>query len=145
VSAHPVGPWSFPPASPRIGRSQSQPDGRTHGQTPHLHDKLRERVSALCRQGGAKRRTKAEIDEIIGWLTGYGPEALAAALAARADFETFFAGAPRLNPARSAITGLICGVRVETIEERLMREIRILDKLVDELARGKRMERILRG
>ena len=91
-----------------------------------------------------KGRTKAEVDQIIEWLTGYGPEALAAELGARTDFETFFARAPRLNPARAAITGLICGVRVEEIEDPLMREIRYLDKLIDELARGKKMEKILR-
>jgi len=91
-----------------------------------------------------KGRTKAEVDEIILWLTGYGPDALKAELEARTDFETFFAEAPRLNPARDAVTGVICGVRVETIEDPLMREIRILDKLIDELARGKKMESILR-
>lgn len=91
-----------------------------------------------------KGRTKAEVDEIIRWLTGYGAEALAAELEAGTDFETFFARAPQLNPARAAITGVICGVRVETIEGPLMREIRYLDKLVDELARGKRMETIFR-
>ena len=92
-----------------------------------------------------KGRTKAEVDAIIHWLTGYGPAALAAELDAKTDFETFFARAPRLNPAREAITGVICGVRVENIEDPLMREIRYLDKLIDELARGKRMEKILRG
>lgn len=91
-----------------------------------------------------KGRTKAEVDEILFWLTGYGPEALAAELAKGTDFETFFARAPRMNPAREAITGMVCGVRVEAIEEPLMREIRCLDKLVDELARGKRMGKILR-
>jgi hypothetical protein len=91
-----------------------------------------------------KGRTKAEVDEIIEWLTGYGAEALAAELEAKTDFETFFAKAPRLNPARGAITGLICGIRVEEIEDPLMREIRYLDKLIDELARGKAMEKILR-
>jgi hypothetical protein len=91
-----------------------------------------------------KGRTKAEVDEIIFWLTGYSPEALAAELDARTDFETFFAEAPRMNPARGAITGVICGIRVENIEEPLMREIRYLDKLIDELARGKKMETILR-
>ncbi len=91
-----------------------------------------------------KGRTKAEVDEIIFWLTGYGPDALAAVLEAGTDFETFFAQAPRLNPARSAITGVVCGVRVEAVEEPMMREIRYLDKLVDELARGKAMEKILR-
>ncbi len=91
-----------------------------------------------------KGRTRVEVDEIIAWLTGYGPEALEAELKAGTDFETFFARAPRMNPARSAITGTVCGVRVETIEEPLMREIRYLDKLIDELARGKKMEKILR-
>lgn len=91
-----------------------------------------------------KGRTKAEVDEIIAWLTGYGPDELEAELAERTDFETFFAHAPRMNPARGAITGLVCGVRVEAVEEPVMREIRTLDKLVDELARGKRMEKILR-
>lgn len=92
-----------------------------------------------------KGRTKAEVDEIIRWLTGHSQESLDAELAARTDFETFFAGAPRLNPARALITGVVCGIRVETIEEPLMRELRYLDKLIDELAKGKRMEKILRG
>jgi hypothetical protein len=91
-----------------------------------------------------KGRTKAEVDRIIEWLTGYGPEALAAELEAGTDFESFFANAPRMNPARDEITGTVCGIRVETVEEPLMREIRYLDKLVDELARGKKMEKILR-
>lgn len=95
-------------------------------------------------KAGRKGRTKAEVDGIIAWLTGYGPKELEAELAAGTDFETFFAKAPRMNPARSAITGLVCGVRVEAVEDPLMREIRTLDKLVDELARGKRMEKILR-
>ena len=91
-----------------------------------------------------KGRTKAELDEIIRWLTGYSQDELDAELAKRTDFETFFANA-RLNPARTLITGVVCGVRVENVEEPLMREIRYLDKLVDELARGKAMEKILRG
>lgn len=91
-----------------------------------------------------KGRTKAEVDEIIRWLTGYGEEALGSQLAKEADFETFFAEAPALNPNRALITGVVCGVRVEEIEEPTMREIRYLDKLVDELARGKAMEKILR-
>lgn len=91
-----------------------------------------------------KGRTRAEVDEIVRWLTGYGQEALEARLAAGADFETFFAEAPAMNPARASITGTICGLRVEAIEDPLMREIRYLDKLIDELARGKRMEAILR-
>jgi hypothetical protein len=91
-----------------------------------------------------KGRTKSEVDEIIRWLTGYSQAELEAQLKARTDFETFFARAPQLNPARSAIKGVICGIRVEEIEEPLMREIRYLDKLIDELAKGKAMERILR-
>ncbi len=91
-----------------------------------------------------KGRTKAEVDEIIRWLTGHDQAGLDAVLADGADFETFFAEAPAMNPARSAIKGVICGVRVEEIEEQTMREIRYLDKLVDELAKGKAMEKILR-
>ncbi len=91
-----------------------------------------------------KRRTKAEVDEIIRWLTGYSQEELEAHLEKKTDFETFFAEAPGLNPSRSLIKGVICGVRVEEIEEPLMREIRYLDKLIDELAKGKAMEKILR-
>jgi hypothetical protein len=91
-----------------------------------------------------KGRTKAEVDEIIRWLTGYDAPQLEALIAARTDFETFFAEAPRPNPLRALITGVICGVRVEEIEEPTMREIRYLDKLIDELAKGKAMEKILR-
>ena len=92
-----------------------------------------------------KGRTKAEVDEIIRWLTGYSQKALESALTQRTNFEDFFTQAPQLNPARSLITGVICGIRVETIEDALMRELRYLDKLIDELARGKKMEKILRG
>lgn len=91
-----------------------------------------------------KGRTKAEVDEIIRWLTGYSQPALDAQLANGTNFEDFFAQAPALNPSRSLITGVICGIRVEEIEEPLMRELRYLDKLIDELARGKAMEKILR-
>ena len=91
-----------------------------------------------------KGRTKGEVDQIIVWLTGYSPHALQAQLDAGTDFETFFADAPAMNPARAAITGTICGVRIEAIEEPVMREIRYLDKLVDELARGRPMAKILR-
>ncbi len=91
-----------------------------------------------------KGRTKAEVDEIITWLTGYGQDELDAQLESQTDLETFFEQAPRLNPSRSLITGKVCGVRVEEIEEPTMREIRYLDKLIDELARGKAMEKILR-
>jgi hypothetical protein len=92
-----------------------------------------------------KGRTKAQVDEIILWLTGFSPDEFDAQLAAKSDFETFFAQAPRLNPARAEIKGLICGIRVEEVAEPLMREIRYLDKLVDELAKGKAMEKILRA
>ena len=91
-----------------------------------------------------KGRTKAEVDQVISWLTGYEQDALEAELAARTDFESFFARAPRLNPARALITGTICGVRIETIEDPLMKEVRYLDKLIDELAKGRAMEKILR-
>jgi hypothetical protein len=91
-----------------------------------------------------KGRTKSEVDEIIRWLTGYSQEELGAELDRRTDFETFFANAPGMNPSRALIKGVVCGVRVEEIEEPTMREIRYLDKLVDELARGKAMEKILR-
>lgn len=98
----------------------------------------------LVAKAEKKGRTKAEVDEVVRWLTGYGQGELDAHLAAGTDYETFFAQA-RLNPARELITGVVCGVRVETVAEPLMREIRYLDKLVDELARGKAMEKILRG
>jgi hypothetical protein len=91
-----------------------------------------------------KGRTKAEVDEIIRWLTGYRQDELEARLEQRTDFETFFAEAPRLNPSRALIKGVVCGVRVEDVEEPIMREIRYLDKLIDELAKGKAMEKILR-
>lgn len=92
-----------------------------------------------------KGRTKEEVDEIIRWLTGYSQEALEAQLEKKVDFETFFMEAPKMNPARSLIKGVICGVRLEDIEEPIMREIRYLDKLIDELAKGKAMEKILRS
>ncbi|WP_245409663.1 DUF2200 domain-containing protein [Allosphingosinicella vermicomposti] len=91
-----------------------------------------------------KGRTRAEVDAIIGWLTGYSADALQAELDAGTDFETFFAQAPAMNPARAAITGTICGVRIEAIEEETMRGIRYLDKLIDDLAKGRTMDKILR-
>ena len=92
-----------------------------------------------------KGRTKAEVDEIIHWLTGYTQKKLEKQLKLQNDFKTFFAEAPKLNPARRLITGVVCGIRVEEIKEPLMREIRYLDKLIDELAKGKAMEKILRN
>jgi hypothetical protein len=91
-----------------------------------------------------KGRSKAEVDEVIRWLTGHTQKSLDKELANGTSFEEFFARAPKPNPARSLITGVVCGVRLEAIEEPLMREIRYLDKLVDELARGRPMEKILR-
>jgi hypothetical protein len=91
-----------------------------------------------------KGRTKAEVDEVIVWLTGYTSKQLQKAIDTKVDFETFFAQAPRLNPNVSLITGVVCGVRVEEVANPLMQKIRYLDKLVDELARGKKMTSILR-
>lgn len=91
-----------------------------------------------------KGRTKAEVDEIIIWLTGYSQEEIEAQIKNEVTFESFFAEAPEMNESRSLIKGVICGVRVEDIEDPLMQEIRYLDKLIDELAKGKSMEKILR-
>lgn len=91
-----------------------------------------------------KGRTKMEVDEIIRWLTGYSQEELEEQIEKEKDFETFFMEAPQLNPSRTLIKGTICGVRVEEIEEPIMQEIRYLDKLIDELSKGKAMDKILR-
>ena len=91
-----------------------------------------------------KGRTKTEVDEIIRWLTGYDQSGLEAHIEKHTDLENFFAQSPRLNPYRTKITGVVCGVRVEEIEEETMREIRYLDKLIEELAKGKSMTKILR-
>ena len=91
-----------------------------------------------------KARTKQEVDEIIFWLTGYNEQSLQQLLDNKTDFETFFAQAPQINPNVSKITGVICGYRVEEMEDKLMQQIRYLDKLIDELAKGKSMEKILR-
>lgn len=91
-----------------------------------------------------KGRTKEEVDEVIRWLTGYSQKQLELQIEKENTLETFFAEAPKMNPARSLITGVICGVRLEEIENPLMREIRYLDKLIDELAKGRPMEKILR-
>jgi hypothetical protein len=92
-----------------------------------------------------KGRTKEEVDAIILWLTGYSQEELETQLGNETDFETFFKDAPKLNPSRLLIKGVVCGVRVEDVQEPIMKEIRYLDKLIDELAKGKKMEKILRG
>lgn len=91
-----------------------------------------------------KGRTKAEVDEILRWLTGYSQKQLDSQLKNETDCETFLAAAPELNPKRTLVTGVVCGVRVEDIKEPTMREIRYMDKLIDELAKGKAMEKILR-
>ena len=91
-----------------------------------------------------KGRTKAEVDQVIAWLTGYDQKKLKKQLENQTDFETFFAKAPKINPSRALIKGVVCGVRVEDVKEPTMREIRYLDKLIDELAQGKAMDKILR-
>jgi hypothetical protein len=92
-----------------------------------------------------KGRTKTEVDQIIRWLTGYNQRELEGQMKKEKDFATFFKEAPKMNPARSLIKGVVCGVRVENIKDPLTREVRYLDKLIDELAKGKAMEKILRG
>ena len=92
-----------------------------------------------------KQRTRAEVDQIICWLTGYSPAQLSQQIEKEADFETFFAEAPAMHPNTSLITGVVCGVRVEDVDDPLMQKIRYLDKLIDELAKGKAMDKILRA
>ena len=98
----------------------------------------------LVAKAEKKGRTKAEVDEIIRWLTGYSQQALENQIENKTSYEAFFAQAPQMNPSRAMITGVVCGVRIESIEEPVMREIRYLDKMVDELAKGKAMDKILR-
>ena len=100
---------------------------------------------ALVAKVEKKGRTRAEVDAAIGWLTGYDAAGLAAALVEERSVEEFFARAPAMNPARALVTGVVCGVRVEDVAEPLMKEIRILDKLVDELARGRPLAKVLRA
>lgn len=112
----------------------------------HIYGMAFARVyGALLAKVERKGRSKAELDRVIAWHTGYGDAALAEALADERSVEAFFGQAPAMNPARILVTGVVCGVRVETVEEPLMKEIRVLDKLVDELARGRPMEKILRA
>ncbi|HRP70183.1 MAG TPA: DUF2200 domain-containing protein [Turneriella sp.] len=99
---------------------------------------------AYIKKAERKNRSKAEVDAIIFWLTGYDAKSLKHLLAEKVDIETFFAKAPRFNPMAKEITGVVCGVRVEDVEDKLMQKIRYLDKLVDELAKGKAMDKILR-
>jgi hypothetical protein len=97
------------------------------------------------RKAEAKGRQRGEVDQVICWLTGYTPQALSDQIERKTDFETFFAEAPTLHPNVGKITGVVCGVRVEEVEDPLMRKIRYLDKLVDELAKGRPMEKVLRS
>lgn len=99
----------------------------------------------LVAKAEKKARSKAEVDQIIRWLTGYTQKQLESEIKKETDFETFFKKAPKMNPSRKLITGVICGVRIEEIKEKTMREIRYLDKLIDELAKGKAMDQILRS
>lgn len=117
-------------------------------------DKVRDRVYAYSiakiyplylTKAENKGRGKAEVDEILRWLTGHTQQSLEAEMAKGTNLEAFFNSAPRLNPARALITGVVCGVRVENIEDPMMREIRYMDKLIDELAKGKAMAKILRA
>ena len=114
-------------------------------QRSHLQDRRFQGVSALGQQGGAQRPHERRVDEIICWLTGYDQASLQEQLDKNVDYETFFAQAPQTNPNASKITGVVCGIRVEDIEDPLMQKIRWLDKLIDELAKGKPMEKILRS
>lgn len=125
---------------------RSKPRGATPPATPHrIYGMSVARVYPLyVAKAERKGRTKAEVDEIIRWLTGYTQRELQLQLKQQTDFEGFFAQAARLNPVRRLISGLVCGVRVESIKEPLMQEIRYLDKLIDELAAGRAMDKILR-
>jgi hypothetical protein len=115
-----------------------------HAQTQSLQNERRKGVPYYIAKAERKGRTKAEVDTIIKWLTGYTQKRFESELKKQTDFETFYTKAPKMNPARTLITGVICGIRVEEIKDPLMREIRYLDKLIDELAKGKTMEKILR-
>jgi len=122
------------------------PIGRihVHGKAPHLQNGIRGVYPHYIAKVEKKGRTKAEADEVIRWLTGYTQDQLDSHVGRRTNFEDFFASAPKLNPNRSLITGTICGVRIEEIDDPLMKEVRYLDKLIDELAKGRPMEKILR-
>lgn len=131
--------------SARKASARKPPPGGAGPKTPRVFAMSFASVYPLYVQKAERKgRTKAEVDEIIAWLTGYGGERLRRALDARVDLETFFAQAPRMNPGAKLITGLVCGVRVEDVADPLMQQIRYLDKLIDELAKGRTMASILR-
>ncbi len=117
-------------AEERLARVDAMPFGEVY---PHYITKAEK-----------KGRTRDEVDQIIKWLTGYTPKRIQTAVDKEVSFETFFDKAPKMNPDRHLITGVVCGIRVEEIEQPLMQEIRYMDKLIDELAKGKAMEKILR-
>ena len=119
--------------------------GGAHEHAQDLLDELREDLPLCLAKAERKGRSKSEVDQIIQWLTGYDQAGIEANVADQTDLETFFSKCPEPNPKRSLIQGVVCGVRVEDIEEETMREIRTLDKLIDELARGKTMDKILRA
>jgi hypothetical protein len=128
----------------RVGKLSNARDGRTVKKHRIYTMSFASVYPLYIAKAERKGRTKAEVDAIVLWLTGYSQKKFESQLKKQADFETFFTEAPRLNPSRSLIKGVVCGVRVEDIEDPIMRETRYLDKLIDELAKGKAMEKILR-
>jgi hypothetical protein len=134
------GAFAFPAAAAKL-------TGREATMTGHRIYKMAFAAvyPAYVAKAEKKGRTREEVDRIISWQTGYDRDGLTGAINARTDFETFFAEAPEPNPRRFEVKGVICGVRVEEIDEPLMREIRIMDKMIDELAKGRAMEKILRA
>ncbi|MCA9191488.1 MAG: DUF2200 family protein [Planctomycetales bacterium] len=147
--------WDYKNIVKRKGKLERLvvPQKESSSEAPSKAEKTKHRIYTMSVAGvyphyiakaEKKGRTKAEVDEVIRWLTGYTQKQFEAALKNKTDFETFFAKAPRMNPDRALVKGVICGVRVEDIQEPTMREIRYLDKLIDELAKGKALEKILR-
>jgi len=127
-------------------KTKAKPKAKAKPTKPRIYGVSFASVYPLyIKKAEAKGRTKAEVDEIICWLTGHSPATLEKAIAASLDFETFYKKAPRFHPKAKLITGVVCGIRVEDIEDRTMRRLRYLDKLIDELAKGKAMDKILRA
>jgi hypothetical protein len=139
-----VSAYSIPPVRKRPRNSKSRQEGSMEKHRIYTTS-FASVYPHYVRKAEKKGRTKAEVDEIICWLTKYSQEGLEAQLEKQTDIENFFAEAPQMNPLRSLIKGVICGVRVEDIKEPTMQEIRYLDKLIDELSKGKTMEKILRN
>jgi hypothetical protein len=141
------------PAKKGAKRTAANKGGATKTSAPSTVAAKKPRVFAMSfasvyplyvQKAEKKGRTKAEVDEVIGWLTGYRGAALQRAIDTKVDLETFFARAPRMTPHVGLITGVVCGVRVENVADPLMQKIRYLDKLIDELAKGKTMQKVLR-